>query len=252
MARNVYFDPFGSYAEGFDRGAGRQIQTEGAARTTRAQDYDFNTLAPYRLNAVQREDELGKTTLPYQQALAPFALDTARTNRFDAQVRQGKDFATLFNTPAPLEQLYYQHYGITPTSTSVNGGPPSTELFMNGQNGQPVSIGQQPNMGQSILDYLNWQRDIQSRQLQNTQQYQQGVLQNTANRNDAYQTSAEARMFGARARYYQNAGGINGGSLFGSNMPADLMQSGYFADPNAQPQQPQQNPQLQDYNLGGQ
>jgi hypothetical protein len=249
MARQVFFDPFGQYTEGFDRGAGRQIQTEGAARQARAQDYDFNTMAPYRLAAVQREDQLGKTTLPYQEALAPYALDTARANRYDTLSKQAGDFAQMFNTPAPLQQLAYQYFGITPANTSVGPhGEQNTQLFMNDPSGNPVAVSQQPNIGQHVLDYLNWARNLQSRQLLNQQQYQQGVLQNTSNRNDAYQTTAQARMYGALGHYYQGAGGINAGSLFGGNMPNDLMSSGYYQNP--QQQAPQQG--LDEYNLGPQ
>jgi len=256
MARQVYFDPFGSYTQGFDQGAGRQIQTEGAARAARAQDFDYTQLAPYRVNAAQREDQLGKVTLPYQEALAPFALDTARANRFDTQVRQATQFAPLFGVTAPLEQAYYQHYGITPTTTNVNGGPPTTELFMNGANGQPVSVGQQPNLSQNVLDYLNWQRNIQARTLQDNQQYRAGALQNAATKNEYYGVGQQARMVGAYSKYYQGQGGINGGSLFGGNMPTDLENPGYYQQPLTAPPPGQANPaganDLQDYNLGNQ
>lgn len=248
MARQVFFDPFGSYTEGFDRGAGRQIQTEGAVRQARQQDYDYNNFLPLRLAAAQREDQLGRTTLPYQEALAPYALDTARANRYDTLNRQATNFAQTFNLPAPLQQLAYQYFGITPTSVDTgNGQPPITQYFMQGANGEQVPVGQAQNPGQGILDYLNWQRNLQSRQLANTQQYQAGVLQNTADRNDAYQRQADARMLGAYSRYYQQQGGFNGNSLFGGSMPTDLTNPGYYQQPG---QQGQGQGDLQDYNLG--
>lgn len=252
MARQVMFDPFGSYTQGFDQGVGRQIQQEGAVRQARAQDYDMNVMAPYRLAAVQREDQLGRTTLPYQQALAPYALDTARANRYDTLSRQAGNFAQMFNTPAPLEHLAYQYFGVQPTSVSTGNGPPTTTLFMNGANGNPIPVSEQPNLSQHVLDYLNWSRDLQSRQLQNQQMYQSGMLQNAATRNDAYATGQDARMYGAMGRYYQNAGGINGGSLFGSGMPNDLSDPSYYAPPQgAQPQQQQPAAdELGNYNLG--
>lgn len=256
MARQVYFDPFGSYTQGFDQGAGRQIQTEGAARSARAQDFDFNNLAPYRVNAAQREDQLGKATLPYQEALAPFALDTARANRFDTQVKQGTQFAQLFNNPSQLEQAFYQHYGITPATTSVEGGQPSTQLFQTGADGQSVPLGAaQPNLSNNVLDYLNWQRNIQARTLQDNEQYRAGALQNAATKNDYYGVGQNARMVGAYSKYYQGNGGINGGSLFGGNMPTDLANPGYYQQPlggqpgGANPTGPND---LQDYNIGNQ
>jgi hypothetical protein len=231
------FDPFGSYTQGFDQGAGRQIQQEGAMRQDRAMD-NTNALAPYQLAAAQREDTLGKTTLPYQQALAPFALDTARANRYDTQVRQAGNFAQTFNAPAPLEHIMQQYFGVTPANVSTGNGPPTTTLFMNDANGNPVPISSTPNLGQHVLDYLNWQRAIQARQLENQQQYQSGIIQNTAARNEAYGVGQQARMLGAYGRYYQGAGGINGNSLFGGNMPMDLTNPGYYT----QPQQPQGYP----------
>lgn len=256
MARQVYFDPFGSYTQGFDQGAGRQIQTEGASRSARAQDFDFNNLAPYRVNAAQREDELGKTTLPYQQALAPFALDTARNNLFDTQVRQATQFAPLFRNTAPLEQAYYRHYNLTPATTQVEGGPPTTQLFGVGPDGQTHAAGApQANLSQNVLDYLNWQRNIQARTLDDNQQYRAGALQNAATKNDYYGVGQNARMVGAYSKYYQGNGGINGGSLFGGNMPTDLANPGYYQQPlggqpgGANPTGPND---LQDYNIGNQ
>lgn len=244
MARQVFFDPFGNYTEGFNTGAGRQIQTEGATRQARAQDFDYNNLAPFRVSAAQRQDELGAATLPYQKALAPYALDTARANRYDTLARQSGEFAKAFGIPAPYEQNAYSYFGITPSTTQVGNAPPVTQFFMQGQDGNPVAVAQQPNIGQHILDYLDWNRLIQSRQLQNQQQYQQGMLQNTADRNAAYDTTAQARLYGAMGKYYGAAGGVNGGSLFGSGMPQDLMNPEYYA----QPQQNQNS--IQDYNLG--
>lgn len=235
MARQVFFDPFGSYTEGFDRGAQRQTQTEGAVRTARAQDYDFNELAPYRLAAMQREDQLGRATLPYQMQLAPFALDTARANRYDTLLRQAKDYATLFNTPAPLEHLANQYFNITPAQSQVGNGPPVTELFMTGRDGNPVPVSQVPNLGQHILDTLNWGRLLQAQQLQNQQAYRTGMLQNRADYNNAYRIGAQGRMYGALGRYGMQP--ITGNSLFGSSLPTDMSND-------------QNN--LDDYNLGGQ
>lgn len=253
MARQVMFDPFGSYTQGFDQGAGRQIQTEGATRQARAQDYDFNTLAPYRLNAVKREDELGNASLPVQKELLGFTIPNAQANLYDKIRPQALNFAQTYNTPAPLQSLDYSRFGITPTTTSVGGHQQQT-LYMQGPTGEMIPVSTQQDFGQTALDNIDWQRRLQAQQLFNTQQYQSGMLQNTAARNDAYQVTAQARMMGALGRYYQGAGGLSGTSLFGSGMPTDLMGAGYYQGPEQMPQQmPQQmpvNPELQDFNIG--
>lgn len=247
MARQVFFDPFGSYTEGFDRGAARQTQTEGAVRNARAQDFDFNNLAPFRLAAAQREDQLGKATLPYQIQLAPYALDTARANRYDTLMRQAKDFAPLFNTTAPLEQLAYQYFGITPGTVDTGDGNPNTQLFMQGRDGNPVPVSQVPNLGQHILDTLNWNRELQSRQLQNQQMYQRELLQNRADYNQFYGLGAQGRLYSGLGRLYGANGTqpVTGGSLFGGSALPDPFSVQQGA-------QGTQNQDLGEYNLGGQ
>lgn len=258
MARQVFFDPFGSYTQGFDQGAGRQIQTEGAARQARAQDFDFNNFMPYRLNEVKRQDELGNASLPVQKQLLNFTIPNAQANLYDRVYPQAVNAAQLLGVPAPLQDLMYKRFGLTPANTSV-GGQPMQTLYMNGPTGELTPVAQNPSFGQTLLGNINFPRELQMRQLDNLQQYQLGTLNNAAARNSAYQTTAQARMYGALGRYYQGAGGVTGSSMAGGlGMPNELMNPAYY-----QNMQPTQDPfmgqsqqytvpaqGLQDFNIG--
>jgi hypothetical protein len=252
MARQVFFDPFGSYVSGFDRGAGRQLQTEGATRQARAQDYDFNTLAPYRLAAMQREDQLGKTILPFQEQLAPFSLLNAQGNFYDAQLKRAGDFAQATNVVAPAANLMDRYFGVTPATTSVGGGDPVTTFFMNNPNGgDPIPVSQQPNTRQGLLDFFNWDRLLKSRQLEDLQNYRQGLVTSANQRAAAAQTSAQARLDAILAKHYQNAGGVTGSSLSGFGSPIDFTNPSLFDPQNTLDQSiPDQNTDLNQFNLG--
>lgn len=243
MARQVFFNPFGSYTEGFDQGAGRQIQAEGAKRQARSQDFDFNNFVPLRLAEAQRQDQLGRTLLPYQEGLAPYALLNAQGNFYDAQARRAADLARATTNVDPLEQLYSKYFNFTPATSSAPGSAPVTTLFTPDENGNLQPTATVPNLRQHILDYADWTRLLQARQLGDLENYRAAGLQNTADRNNAYQLQAQARWQEAMRKFYGANGGVTANSLFGTDAP-DLTDPSFYTDPSAAG--------LSDFNLGTQ
>lgn len=254
MARQVMFDPFGSYTQGFDSGAGRQIQTEGAVRQARAQDYDFNTLAPFRLNAIKREDELGAATLPVQKQLLQFTIPNAQANLYDKIYPQAVNAAQIFNTPAPLENLVYDRFGLHKATVGTPGSQEQT-LFQVDSNGNYVPVSRQPDFGATALNNLNYARNYQIANMGDLQQYRLAGLTNQAGMVDARQTAAQAAMARAMQMHYPN--GVTGGAMVGSgmatgmSMPAQLASPGYYQWPSADAM-PQYQPGVapEEYNLG--
>lgn len=215
MARQVFFNPFGSYTDGFNAGANQQINTQDAARRARVEDFDFNNMAPLRLNAAKREDTLGAAELPYRIAMAPIGLDTAKENLYDTQFNHAANFARTFNIPAPLESLSYSHYGITPHKTGTGPNGDIYQYFMpdpNNPNGPGLPVAQVANPGQHALDYLNFTNNFMLNKYRDEQAYRQAQI-------DEMRRRSNALMYSGLGSYYRGMGTygvpITGSSLFG-------------------------------------
>lgn len=65
MARQVYYDPFGQRTTGYRAGIEDEISLQDQTRRARASDYDYNQIAPIRLETMQREQALGQFADPY-------------------------------------------------------------------------------------------------------------------------------------------------------------------------------------------
>lgn len=67
MARQVYFDPFGQRTAGFREGMQDEMRLQDQTRRARVADWDYNNMAPLRLDAAQRQERLGAYGEPYAQ-----------------------------------------------------------------------------------------------------------------------------------------------------------------------------------------
>lgn len=65
MARQVYYDPFGQRTTGYRAGIEDEVSLQDHTRRARASDYDYNQIAPIRLETMQREQALGQFADPY-------------------------------------------------------------------------------------------------------------------------------------------------------------------------------------------
>lgn len=111
--RQVYFDPFGNYVQGFDQGAARQQSIESGVRTARAQDFDYNMLAPYRLNEARRADMLGEAALPYQTRALGTNEQRANNALFNENYGINQTLGRDFGVVQPLIQQMLDRYGLT-------------------------------------------------------------------------------------------------------------------------------------------
>lgn len=125
MARNVYFDPYGSYAEGYDLGTQREVGLQDALRNARQTDldYEFNRYAdPFRRRAVdvgsQRQENalfqenLGLAEVPARVYGITNPFRNMLQRRFGISERQGG------GNPAALEQYGTQLRQFNLTNTA--------------------------------------------------------------------------------------------------------------------------------------
>lgn len=196
MARQVFFDPFGSYTRGFDAGAQRQTGLEDSVRRARAQDYDFNVLQPYRTAALQRGDQLDTAAQPYKINMLPIGYQNAVDNLYGNEFNQGMQLAKIFNLTQPLMNTVGRHFGIN-FATAGNGDGSATTAYMHGPDGRLYPVAQQPNYGQQILNNINWERLFQARQADNMNNYRNSALGVSADRYDAYRLGQQAQLLRA-------------------------------------------------------
>lgn len=65
MARAVYYDPFGQRTQGYREGINDEVQLQDQTRRARASDFDYNNIAPLRLEQLQRANALEQFADPY-------------------------------------------------------------------------------------------------------------------------------------------------------------------------------------------
>src|SRR6478609_8728636 len=103
MARQVYFDPFGSYTRGYDSGSQQEQQLQQNVRLARDSDYKYNVLNPLEFNKLQREDTLGRNALPYQIKMLPLGYDNAQVENANQRLGLGYNLAQ-YGLPDPQIQ----------------------------------------------------------------------------------------------------------------------------------------------------
>lgn len=198
MARQVFFDPFGSYTRGFDTGAQRQMGLEDSVRRARAQDYDFNVLQPYRTAAVQREDQFDTKALPYRIGMLPIGYHNAQTGMYGQDLNLAERGAQIFGVPQPLTDVARRAFGLQFGTTNTGNGDINTTIYGRGTDGQLYPIAQHPNYGQQVLDSANFERNLQLQQLHNQGMYYSGMTDYRMQEAMARQIAAQAAMLRAQ------------------------------------------------------
>jgi hypothetical protein len=117
--RDVYFDPFGSYTQGYDKGTQRQMDLEANTRAARDSDYKYNVLNPYELKSIQRTDKLGEYALPAQFRAVDYADDLGRDTQYARHQALNEGLASRLGITQPWEAEAYSRYVIDPQRTTV-------------------------------------------------------------------------------------------------------------------------------------
>lgn len=193
--RQVFFDPFGKAAEGYNLGMQQQQNLEHNVRDARAQDYDFNVMAPYRLAGAQRQNTLETSNLPYQMQMAPLALQEGKIALATHQLPLAENWFRATGMGAPWASTYAHAFNMTP-SADANG---NVTYSMPGTNGQPVNVGSLNN--QHALDFLNLPQQI--------------LMSEIAAKNNYYNSMAAYGRMGPYGAFYD----YNRGLYYGAGGP---------------------------------
>lgn len=233
MARDVYFDPFGSFAGGYERGAQLEQQQQTQLRAARDSDYKFNTLNPLELQGLQRENYYGQRKLPYDVAALPIAYSNAVVDNQNKQLGFGQSAAQYGSFGPLLETIR----STMPPGITYNYDPQTrTAQFLDPQ-GRPyggplnettlLAGDEKLRKEQAERQQEDWTRrawganfGLQGRQLQSEEQLRAAQAQSYIDSqiNDAYKnvTTAQAAAAAAGNGPGFAPGGPNFLSVFGS------------------------------------
>lgn len=110
MARQVYFDPFGSYVGGYDKGVQTEQNLQSNIRQARDNDFNYYNIKPLELNRLQRDDAVGQAAQPYRLMLPRIGYDNAVAERFRNQIGVGQT-AAQYGLTEPTAQALGNYTG---------------------------------------------------------------------------------------------------------------------------------------------
>jgi hypothetical protein len=238
MARQVYFDPFGSYTRGYDSGSQQEQQLQQNVRLARDSDYKYNVLNPLEFNKLQREDTLGANALPYQIKMLPLGFNNALVENQNRNLEQGHALAqygligpqaqniqriTGYNMVANPEDGTYQF-------SDANGVP------MGGNLGVQQILNANPTFRAETYgrDDKYFDQNVDARQLG----VQEFNAQTTRAQAEAYANSAVDKGDAALLKAQGGGNGIPPWMVFNIDAPAGTAGNALFG--MGEPQQPQQ------------
>lgn len=211
MARNVYFDPFGSRVEGYRAGVQDEQAVQGAVRGARQLDWDYNNMNPIRLDVARRANAFGAYDDQFRRA-------ESRRDDFVKEAAVRGDIGIRTNNAAPLQNLdagYLQpEVRPNPDGTTVQGYTNPAGVF------QPLDFNNQTYLesarivNPNYLNYMNANAQLDAQRFMTQAQL------------DAARYAAEAEMYGKQnyndALMYQSWA-----SNFANNGGAGGVGSGY-------------------------
>lgn len=230
MVRSVYFDPFGSQLAGYRAGVQDEMGLQRTTRDARAMDWEYNNIAPLRLQGMQREEDYQQYFDPYKRRAADINERMALGNQFDAQNRRFLEWGnrTADYAPAaanyaiynagryydapqfmgPVQSYARNRFDAAPIATnelaalgSKFGLPPGAlERFMS----QYLPYEKfNPQIERSIDQDVNWDRSRQWQQDNTAQIQATASMQNAANNVEINAQNARTNMQNADTRAQQ-------------------------------------------------
>lgn len=153
MARDVYFDPFGSYTQGYDKGTERQMQVETNRRAARDSDFNYNYMKPLEYNSALRDDAFGQYAVPGRRQLFDNSVAASGNDLYNANLGIADRFATDTGAFQPALNMQLQRFGISASpgqaiaQTAAPGAPQYNAPA-------PVARPQQQNVGAIFADAI--------------------------------------------------------------------------------------------------
>lgn len=115
MARQVYFDPYGSALDGYRLGTSDEQSLQKTTRDARATDLQYYN--------DQRESRLSDYADPYRRQAIQYGADNMRVDNFNRNYEASQIPANLLGVTAPLEQLLARQFGFTQRTETAQPNP---------------------------------------------------------------------------------------------------------------------------------
>lgn len=110
MAREVYFDPYGSYTRAYDQGTARENETQRNVREARQQDFNFYGMAPLQLDNARLENRFNNAAYDRRVDALEYA-DIIGKNQAGKSMLETADAASFMGNYAPFAQAQQYLYG---------------------------------------------------------------------------------------------------------------------------------------------
>lgn len=162
MARQVYFDPFGSSLRGYRQGQQDEQTLQHNTRAARLADYNFNNVLPLNTQILHNKAELSSYSLPVQEKMVDLGLDRAKNNLYSQNLGLTDELARRTHVTYPMEQLLAQHFNITP-EYDENG---NVAYYTQTPEGR-VQVGAIHNPNEALFDYVNEPRVLNEAKFMN-------------------------------------------------------------------------------------
>lgn len=232
MAREVYFDPYGSYTRGYDQGTSRQMEVERNAREARNQDFNFYGLAPLQLDNARLENRFNNAAYPYRVNALGYA-DVVGKNQAAASMLPVADNASFGGDPTPYAN--YLSYALGYTQQVMPDGSIQMVNSVGAPVGAPITTGA---ITEPLFRRKEWNERNDTYFDQGVSAANVGVARQNANTAE-YQATAYAQNMDNQTRatlagQAAKAGGQAGiapwnwiPNFFGTNMPGVTSPNAY-------------------------
>lgn len=231
MARSVYADPFGSYIQGYDTGAQREMALQRGTRDARAMDWDMYNMKPIELETAQRNNAYQQFADPFQRQMLPIGLRNAQNAGFLSNIQAAEPLSWLgINQPFMNAIKDYTGYGYS--------GTPDGAQFVDPATGMP----QGPVVNMDTIAPWYWRKEHE--------QMRQFNLGHGINMTELEMRARQQQLQAEQERRLWMQGGSN--NPYGGAQPFSLqnLSQEWFGGWSPQQQQPQQAaPDLEQYKV---
>lgn len=155
MARQVYYDPFGSRLDGYRQGVADEVGVQGSVRQARNSDWNYNNVLPLALQTAQREEAYNQYADPYRRQNTVYESmglgDKTALGRYGTLGTIGSALGTQHPTEAFGRTYLSGNFGVPGVEQSVLGA------LLQGSYDPGVvadSFSHDPRRGQMVLDSL--------------------------------------------------------------------------------------------------
>lgn len=134
MARQVFFDPFGSAVQGYNLGMQQEQNLQKNARDARQQDWQYNNVNPIQLSNMKLDNQFNQAVQPYRIQSAPYYLANTQADYLTRALPGAATYGLMSGDPSAMFRVLHGAYGynFAPNGNgayNVTGPDGSTHTF---------------------------------------------------------------------------------------------------------------------------